>query len=288
MDKLFNLYRLNFKNQIIVLKYLIFRILRMPNNLSSNGVYLYYNYLIKLDGIYITETKNAFVTSFKEIFNKNVYLRKKPSSDMAVLDQVILHKEYLPVVTLFKSNFPECSNVNIIDAGSNIGLTAMFFKIYFPQSSIYCIEPDKENFKLLSLNLSNKVYNDIHKINGALWNENTKVEIVKDFRDQLDWSFRVEASKKNDALQAYSLNEIVKKYNIEIIDILKIDVEGAEKMIFTAKNSNLNFLNKTRLIAIEIHKEFNCEKEILHILREYGFKIQKSGELTIGHNKNLL
>lgn len=283
-----NLNRLNFHNQKVVLKYLFLKAIGFEIDLNTVRVYLYYNYLIKLNGTFKGETKSSFISRFKTIDDKNVCLRKLPSSDMAVLDQVILMKEYQSVVSLYESKFTESSIVNIIDAGSNIGLTTMFFKTRFPSSNIYCFEPDFENFKVLEFNLNNNNYNNIFKFNAAIWNENTKVEIVKDFRDKLDWSSRVKLSNRINTIDAYTLNYIMSVNNLESIDILKMDIEGAEKEIFTSTISDLNFLNLTKVIAIEIHNEFNCYNDIIQILIDHGFVVNESGELTIGYNKNLI
>ena len=71
------------------------------------------------------------------------------------------------------------------------------------------------------------------------------------------------------------------------MDILKIDIEGSEKQIFTSPVANFNFLKSTKCIAIEIHDEFDCREEICNILTDYGFVLFNQGELTIGINQKL-
>ena len=68
---------------------------------------------------------------------------------------------------------------------------------------------------------------------------------------------------------------------------MKIDIEGAERFIFD-NNNDLSFLKKTKIIAIEIHDEYNIREEIISILKENQFLLLESGELTIGINKSLL
>lgn len=74
--------------------------------------------------------------------------------------------------------------------------------------------------------------------------------------------------------------------NFDCIDILKMDIEGAEKELFAA--SDLSFLKHTKCIAIEIHDEFNCRNSIYQRLADYGFTRFNAGELTIGVNRNFL
>lgn len=207
---------------------------------------------------------------------------------MDVFQQIFGFEEYFPVINKYNENFTNDVDyhLNIIDAGANIGLASLFFLEYFNQPNIICVEPEQKNFSILDFNLNPK-YSKIVKVKGAIWNSNSRIKIVKDFRDQQDWSFRVEETTENDSIQAFSINQLVKDNNFKIIDILKIDVEGSEKQIFNPEISNLNFLNITKCIALEIHDEFNCREDIYKVLLDYGFSVVNIGESTIGINKNL-
>ncbi len=289
INKFTNFNRLDVENICIVFLYFFKRILKIRPNLRERTVYAYYNNLINLNGSLVEETKDTYITDFKGTFNKMVKLRKNPSSDFEVFNQVFSFKEYLPVVNAYIKNFnPKAdATVNIIDAGSNIGLTSLFFSEYFQNATIISIEPEKENFKILEFNLNSAKNSKTIKINGALWSSNCKIKIVNDFRDRSSSSFRVEESDLTDAITAYSIPQLIANYNFEILDILKIDIEGSEKQLFTHPTSNLEFLNRTKCIAIEIHDEFDCREEICKILLDYGFVLFDEGELTIGINQKL-
>jgi FkbM family methyltransferase len=159
---------------------------------------------------------------------------------------------------------------------------------HFNKPNVICIEPEIQNFKILEYNIDGNNDSNVIKINGAVWSSNSKIKIIKDFRDKLEWSFRVEETQEMDGILAYSINQLVKDNSFEYLDILKIDVEGSEKQIFNKALSNLDFLKITKCIAIEIHDEFNCREDIYTVLDEYGFSYFNKGELTIGVNKNLL
>ncbi|MEI7507991.1 MAG: FkbM family methyltransferase [Flavobacterium sp.] len=289
-NKFKNLKRLNFINAGIVLIYLIKTILKIKPSEKEIQVYVYYNILIHSNGYFKSETSDYYVTEFKNNSTKIIKLRKKPSSDIDVFQQVYGWEEYSEVVKQFKQHFHENSDysINIIDAGSNIGLTSLFFLDHFNKPNIICLEPELENFKILDFNIKNNETHKIVKINAAIWSSNKKIKIVRDFRDRQDWSFRVEETNELDGVQAYSINQLVREYKYELIDILKIDVEGSEKQIFTSENANVDFLEITKCIALEIHDEFNCRNDIYKVLDNYGFSFFNKGELTIGINNNLL
>ncbi|MBC7525359.1 MAG: FkbM family methyltransferase, partial [Flavobacterium sp.] len=216
------------------------------------------------------ETKDAYITNFKNNFHKIIKLRKNPSSDFEVFKQVYSLKEYLPVVNAYNANFKNKSNysLNIIDAGANIGLTSLFFTEYFEKCNAISVEPEVENFRILEFNLESAKKSKTVTINGAIWSSNCKIKIINDFRDTSSWSFRVEETDDTYAITAYSINQLLADNNFEILDILKIDIEGSEKQVFTDPKSNLEFLKITRCIAIEIHDEFNCREEICNILTD--------------------
>jgi FkbM family methyltransferase len=289
INKFTNFNRLDVKNIYIVFLYFIKRVLKIRPNLKERSVFAYYNYLIDLNGYLYEETSNEYITNFKNIFDKRIKLRKSPSSDFEVFKQVYVLKEYLPVVNAYNENFSNKDNycLNIIDAGSNIGLTSLFFVDFFDSPNIICIEPEQENFRVLEFNLNRNRSSKIVKINGAVWSFNCKIKIISDFRDASSWSFRVEESDSSEAISAYSINQLIADNNFEILDILKIDIEGSEKQVFTSTTSNLDFLKITKCIAIEIHDEFDCREEIYNILIEYGFVLHNEGELTIGINEKL-
>jgi FkbM family methyltransferase len=225
----------------------------------------------------------------REIEYHKIKIRKSPSSDLEVYLQIFYGKEYQPVVDLYKKN---CKNekeykLNIIDAGSNIGLTTLYFLNQFENANVICIEPEKENFKILTYNLESTTSN-INKVNGGIWSSNTNLKIVRDFRDMSDWGFRVEETDGDEGIKAYTINELIKNNSFDVIDILKIDIEGSEKELFLNDRSDLYFLNITKVIAIEIHDEFNCRNEIYDVLKKFEFNYFDVGQTTIGINKKYI
>jgi FkbM family methyltransferase len=63
----------------------------------------------------------------------------------------------------------------IIDAGANIGLSALFFANKYPDAKIFAIEPEETNYKLLELNT--KPYNNVCLIKAALWDSVRKIHL---------------------------------------------------------------------------------------------------------------
>src|SRR5215211_4889853 len=66
-------------------------------------------------------------------------------------------------------------------------------------------------------------------------------------------------------------NNFSKQYNITQIDILKIDIEGAETFLFSA---DAPWLEYVKHILIELHSDANV-KQFENAVRHYDFRIEK-------------
>ena len=287
MQKLFQLHRLNFDNKILVLKYLFKRIFKIATSERERIINDYYYHLITNKGIFKVEENDSFISYYPR-YNTIIKLRKRPSSDLDVFNQVFKDLEYQPVVATFKKYFPNHKEINIIDAGCNIGLTSLYFSRFFDNANYICIEPDDSNFESMRYNLEKNKVQNVIKVKGGLWSKNTFLNIVRDFRDKNDWAIRVEETSDTTNLEAFSIDYLIKKHHFEVIDILKIDIEGSEKEVITGNSANLSYLSITKCIAIEIHDEFNCREAIYKILEDHNFTYFDDKELTIGVNQNLI
>ena len=213
--------------------------------------------------------------------NRDIFLRQRNSSDSKVFKQIFFEKEYYPVIDCILAN--DLKIDNIIDAGSNIGLTTLFLLNYFPNAKIVCLEPDPGNFDQLKKNLL-KYDETVTFLNKALWFNNDPLYLDTGFRDGNDWAKSVTRTKaSNTKVDSTTIHEISSQFNFQIIDILKIDIEGSENELFKMEN-NINFLNMVKVLVIEIHDEFNCRDRIYNILKTKNFFLFNSGELTIAIN----
>jgi FkbM family methyltransferase len=238
------------------------------------------NYALKNNLSIIKGTVN--IINDKKL-RKQIYLRKE-GSDIDVFNQIFLMDEYQPLIQAIKTHHIEIDT--IIDLGANIGLSTIYFNNEFKNAKIYAIEPDNENFRQLNLNIRNK--KNISAENVAIWTE--KIDLVENsvnpFRDGGNWAktfIPAHNEIKDSKISGVTVGDLIIKFNLKTIDLLKIDIEGAERYIFVEEN-NLDFLAQTKVISIEIHDEFNIRSNIYKILKKYGFALFETGELTIGIN----
>lgn len=235
-------------------------------------------------GYKVTETKDNKISLVFPSGN-TVYLRKN-TSDIDVFKQVLIEGEYQPIIDIILKNKIEI--YNIIDCGANIGLASMFFHDIFPKAKIFAVEADHNNFRILEQNLQkNKAFKLLH---NAIWHQNITLVLDRSFRDKKEWSVSVkepENTGEEITVEAITINNILTTENLVNLDLLKVDIEGAEKEIFT-RPETCTFLNKTKVLAIELHKEFGISDQVNAVLKHYGFVSILVNETTFAIKKELL
>jgi FkbM family methyltransferase len=214
-------------------------------------------------------------------------VRDENFSDYLVFEQIFNFKEYQIVLGLIQLNQFSHEPKIIIDAGANVGYTSVFFAHHLQCLKIYAIEPSAENVNVYNENISYLKNNEyVQCYHKALSHKaGMTYSIDRNFRDGKDWSISTK-SDQNGNIEGISINEIIQEHELKYISLLKIDIEGAERFIFDVEN-DLSFLKITKIIAVEVHDEFNIRESIYEILRNHNFILFESGELTIGVNKIL-
>jgi FkbM family methyltransferase len=139
----------------------------------------------------------------------------------------------------------------IIDAGANIGYTASLFANYWPSCKIISIEPDRENYEFTIKNTVH--YRNVKVLNAALWDKNTQLCIEAGQEDGFVVRDSMDETKipAENMVQGISLKHIMENYNMEKIDLLKMNIEGSEKEIFSG--NDLSWLPKVQNMLVELH-----------------------------------
>ena len=178
------------------------------------------------------------------------------TSDERVIQQVFnnheydLHRlvRYPELAKLVNAKVDAGMRPLIIDAGANIGVSALYFLTIFPNAVIVAIEPEESNYKLLCENVKGLSVECIH---GALSSSPGYMSVVDPGKGF--WGFRTEASSDpNVGVPCVLIDEIYEKQMAKNLwpFLVKIDIEGGEKDLF---EQNTLWVDKTPLIAIELH-----------------------------------
>lgn len=144
-------------------------------------------------------------------------------------------------------------NPLIIDCGSNLGLSLIYFKQRFPESKIISFEPDQAIFQLLQINIKNQSLNNISLNNKAIG----VVEGLVGFKNDALLGGAIHADSNN-MIECTKLSNFLGGH----IDFLKLDIEGMETSVI--EDCSLH-LGSVKNIFIEYHS-LNGKKQSLNQL----------------------
>jgi FkbM family methyltransferase len=169
----------------------------------------------------------------------------------------------------------------IVDCGGHIGLSTLWFTLHFPEATIYVIEPDSRNFKLLQQNTS--AYPKVLPLNGGVWNRSCHLEISNP--DSGSASFRLRevdapsASQQANLLRAYTIPEVVQREPANRLFLVKMDIEGAESDVFRGP---AEWLPSAKVLIIELHDWLmpgqGTSKNFFKHIAENNFDVVLNGE----------
>jgi FkbM family methyltransferase len=184
------------------------------------------------------------------------------AGDLFVLYEVLAFNAYHIAPPLLPTD-----NVRrIVDCGANIGITSLFLAARYPRATILSVEPHPENFALLKTNVAQVPR--ILPIRACV--TGTSQDVVRFTDDQATWGNRIATDDDGVLVPAITIEELCNQNGFQKIDLLKLDIEGAEEQVL----GNGAFLARTEHIIVELHGHygFQCFQ---HDIAPYGFVAQE-------------
>ncbi len=188
----------------------------------------------------------------KIIFKNKEYYIRTYEHDLEVLISN-LGKEFE-----FLKNINLSENQLIIDAGAYIGTSSIRFSQLFKNNKIIAIEPFEENYHIMLKNIEK--YENIIPINSALVSSNYTDEIFLYKSKTGAWGNNILKNTFDDRnldvinkVNKIDLKSLLNQYKKKI-SILKLDIEGSEKMIF---ENDKDLLKDIDIIIVELHRKIH-------------------------------
>jgi FkbM family methyltransferase len=195
------------------------------------------------------------------------------TSDWRVFHQVFVELQYGVVPLSLRPTL-------IVDAGANVGLSACYLLSRFPEARLIGVEPDDGNLQLAVENL--QPYGDrAVLVMGAVWSEPARLDLHQPGDVETDhWAIQAQEARGGGPgeAQGYSLEQILAMAEAEEEDriLLKMDIEGAERNIFSGVSDAL--IERFAAIAIELHGEEAAEVFFSRVGK--AFSVSGRGETT--------
>jgi FkbM family methyltransferase len=162
----------------------------------------------------------------------------------------------------------------IVDAGANAGMSAAYFAINYPSATIIAVEPEPSNFAVLTQNALR--FPSIVPVNAALWNQDNVVS-TNDTKGG-KWGARVEEYDGGIAVRALTMTTLLREHKVDKVDILKMDVEGAECEILESADA---WIGQVQFLCSELHDRFRPGCSEAFTSATAGFPVRwRQGELS--------
>lgn len=207
--------------------------------------------------------------------NYPVKLRTQ-SSDPFVFRQIMIENEYRPLADL--------PVATILDLGANVGLASAWFLSRFPGAQVLAVEAAADNYKACCENLA-PYGSRAHVLHGAAWSRQEMLTLCRKSCAADNW-VRQPAHNDTDTtdVMGWDIARLIEMSGFAKIDLLKMDVEGAETEIF---HSNVAaWLGRISNLCIELHGQ-ECRHAFFAALSAYDYQHAQSGELDICTNIRL-
>jgi FkbM family methyltransferase len=166
----------------------------------------------------------------------------------------------------------------IVDLGAGTGTEALIFSSFVGErGKVYAIEAHPETFFSLSELVAKGGYSNIFPFQVAIGNKKGSVSIDNQKNHETNAvSFEGITDQDGIVVDMITLDEFVRTNNIERIDFLKVNIEGAERYILDGMKESIHLIKSA---AISCHDFLNCDEKmtIMQEVRNYfehnGFKV---------------
>ncbi len=182
--------------------------------------------------------------------------------------------------------------MTVFDIGANSGyFTLLMADLVGPEGRVYSFEPFPVNFNLLKTNVLFNGLENVHLFQSALSDRRGEAILhinpvndgghsLGDFEDNPDLAGR-DKKKLKELVRTETLDEFMAAQKIDHVDIMKVDVEGAETLVFAGAKKLLARRDAPILICevgdIAQKQVGKTEKKLREELYAYGYR---SYELT--------
>lgn len=205
-----------------------------------------------------TIASEAFEPVSVKLSNLEHPIRLRPGTeDASTVVQTVIREEY--------GDFnPQIEPAIMIDAGAYIGDTSAYFLSRFRGLSVIALEPSIETYEAARDNLA--IYGDrVTLLNQGLTAKPGRYRFAGK-------TTSASLTDGGEEVECTSVAEIINRFSLQRVDILKLDIEGAETEIFASEQ--IEWLDRVDNILIEIHGP-EAERVVLDVLQSSDFEVER-------------
>lgn len=182
-----------------------------------------------------------------------LHYRPGSSDPWAIYDHLMKPREKDEYAPPRELSIPRDEVRTILDIGANVGVTALYFSLVYPNARIYAFEPAPDNFAVLQKNVANCAR--IQAFNFGLGEKDATLELYASDNPLNFGGYSLHATgsdtTRRTTIAVRAVADVLRELGLERIDVVKVDTEGAEWDIVTAFPEPV--LKSVQLIVGELH-----------------------------------
>lgn len=228
----------------------------------------------------LTPIVNILKPDFYIANNHKFYIDKEDSIVSEVLLSSKVWEEY--ETEIFKENVH--IGETVVDVGAHIGYyTLIAASIVGNKGKVYAFEPDPRNFQLLKKNVREFGCTNVVLINKAVSNINGDAILYLNNENSGDHRvYNTGDKRRTIKITTITLDDYFKDKKTKI-DLIKMDIQGAEVQAMTGAveilNKNKNIKLITELMPSMLKQSGSSIEKYLELLKENKFKISRIDEM---------
>ena len=160
-----------------------------------------------------------------------------------------------PLHSFFRKN--QISNLTIFDVGANIGQSALSYVSKMKKAVVYSFEPNPKVYEELNLLRNERIISfnfGLSNFDGAMefnLNELDATSSLLELNETAadNWEITKLKNGTSTILSFRTLDSILGELGVEIIDFMKIDVQGAEWMVL---DGSINAIKNKKILMIQM------------------------------------
>jgi FkbM family methyltransferase len=240
-------------------------------------------------------TRLFFLKPLKKIANSLICLAIPPVKNFREFDLILNQEDsvvsgaialdiYEPYeIDLFTKTVKHDSV--IFDLGAHIGYFSILGASLAKKGLVYSFEPDKKNFSYLKKSIALNDFKNIKIFNFAAADKEKQVELFLSDDNSGDHRiYNVSGRNKIKNVPAIDLDSFAKKNDIKKVDVIKMDIQGAEFLALQGMEkiiqSNPHLIIFTEFWPSGLKACGSNPLTFLKSLRRYGFNIFEINERT--------
>ena len=167
------------------------------------------------------------------------------TTDISVLKEILLGGSYAAA-----SEHARKPVATIVDLGANTGLAALWLLSQHPSARIICVEPAPDNAALLRWNVRATARAIV--VQACVGARPRRVAIAS---SSGEWGYAMhENGRPGVEVDCITLDSVLAAGGFKYIDLLKCDIEGAERELFA---SCAGWIRRVGLATVECHEGFS-------------------------------